>query len=105
MNDNRRERLIQVSNISLRKLVKKYGEQIAVNEVSLDIDDGEFLVLLGPSGCGKTSILRCIAGLEDVSRRICSGGELSEIGRSGDAYPRAAPRSCESSPRHTTVCG
>ena len=86
MNDNRRERLIQVSNISLRKLVKKYGEQIAVNEVSLDIDDGEFLVLLGPSGCGKTSILRCIAGLEDVS-----GGEIVMSSQVMSSSARSVP--------------
>ncbi len=60
-----------MSNISIRGLVKNYGKHRAVAGISLDIAEGEFLVLLGPSGCGKTSILRCIAGLEEVS-----GGEI-----------------------------
>jgi ABC-type Fe3+/spermidine/putrescine transport system ATPase subunit len=60
-----------MSNISIRGLTKHYGKHRAVADVSLEIADGEFLVLLGPSGCGKTSILRCIAGLEEVS-----GGEI-----------------------------
>ncbi|HYT58709.1 MAG TPA: ATP-binding cassette domain-containing protein, partial [Haliangiales bacterium] len=45
------------------------GEEIrAVNDVSLAIEDREFLVLVGPSGCGKSTTLRMIAGLEEVSR-------------------------------------
>ena len=52
--------------IGLRDVVKRYGQTVAVNHVSLEIKDGEFLVLLGPSGCGKTTSLRSIAGLEDV---------------------------------------
>src|SRR4051794_21625820 len=43
----------------------------AVHDLSLDIQDGEFLVLVGPSGCGKTTALRMVAGLEEIS-----GGEL-----------------------------
>jgi len=61
-----------MAQISIRGLVKKYGQHRAVADVSLEIENGEFLVLLGPSGCGKTSILRCIAGLENVT-----GGEIS----------------------------
>ena len=48
---------------------KIFGEDIyAVNDLSIDIQDGEFLVLVGPSGCGKSTALRCLAGLEDISR-------------------------------------
>ncbi|MEZ4523306.1 MAG: sn-glycerol-3-phosphate ABC transporter ATP-binding protein UgpC [Thermomicrobiales bacterium] len=48
---------------------KVFGEDIyAVNDLSLDIQDGEFLVLVGPSGCGKSTALRCLAGLEDITR-------------------------------------
>ena len=48
---------------------KIFGEDIyAVNDFTLEIHDGEFLVLVGPSGCGKSTALRCLAGLEDVSR-------------------------------------
>src|SRR5215211_8586320 len=47
----------------------------AVNDLNLDIDDGEFLVLVGPSGCGKTTALRMIAGLEDISEGELRIGE------------------------------
>jgi spermidine/putrescine transport system ATP-binding protein len=51
--------------VNLRSVTKKFGEDvIAVNDVDLDIRDGEFFSLLGPSGCGKTTTLRIIAGLE-----------------------------------------
>src|SRR2546421_1792711 len=55
-----------MAEIRLRNLVKVYpGQKSRANdEVSLDIDDGEFMVLLGPSGCGKTTLLRMVAGLD-----------------------------------------
>ncbi|MBD4563951.1 ATP-binding cassette domain-containing protein, partial [Xanthomonas citri pv. citri] len=50
-------------------LVKKYDDGFpAVNDISIDIADGEFLVLVGPSGCGKSTSLRMLAGLEELSR-------------------------------------
>ena len=54
--------------ISLKNVSKKFGYNQAVNQLSLDIYEGEFLTLLGPSGCGKTTLLRMIAGLESVSK-------------------------------------
>ncbi len=51
--------------ISIRQLTKKFGQVTAVKELSLEIEDMEFVTLLGPSGCGKTTTLRCLAGLEE----------------------------------------
>ncbi|PKO13538.1 MAG: sugar ABC transporter ATP-binding protein [Chloroflexi bacterium HGW-Chloroflexi-10] len=51
--------------IIIKNLTKKFGNVVAVNNVSLTIEPGTFLTLLGPSGCGKTTLLRCISGLED----------------------------------------
>ena len=56
-----------MARIQLKKVAKRWGVTIAVEPMSLDIADGEFLVLLGPSGCGKTTTMRMIAGLEDPS--------------------------------------
>ena len=51
-----------MSRLSLDRLEKRYGDAVAVGSVSLDIADGELVVLLGPSGCGKTTTLRMVAG-------------------------------------------
>jgi len=50
--------------IELRGLTKRYGDALAADTVTLEIDSGEFFSLLGPSGCGKTTTLRMIAGFE-----------------------------------------
>jgi multiple sugar transport system ATP-binding protein len=58
----------RVAAVKLDRVTKIYdGGVLAVDEISLEVADGEVLVLLGPSGCGKTTILRMIAGLEDVT--------------------------------------
>src|SRR4029453_15773701 len=66
-----------MGEVVLRHLTKTFGEVVAVNDVSLRVEDGEFLVLLGPSGCGKSTIPRLIAGLEDATAgEIAIGGRL-----------------------------
>ncbi len=68
---------IILTTLSIRNLTKKYGHLAALENFSLEIGSGEFMVLLGPSGCGKTTVLRCIAGLTDItSGEIRIGGEL-----------------------------
>ena len=56
-----------MTEVTLNRVVKRYGKHEAVHGVDLKIHDGEFLVLVGPSGCGKSTTLRMIAGLEDIS--------------------------------------
>ncbi len=57
-----------MASITLKNLVKQYGDGFpAVNDVSIDIEDGEFIILVGPSGCGKSTLLRMIVGLEDIT--------------------------------------
>lgn len=63
-------------SIKFQNVTKKYGDLSVVDDFSLEIADGEFVVLLGPSGCGKTTTLRMLAGLETVtSGDIYVGGE------------------------------
>jgi len=56
-----------MANVTLRDIVKIYGEFVAIKGIDLDIEDGTFVVLVGPSGCGKSTLLRMIAGLETIS--------------------------------------
>jgi len=71
--------------ITMRNIVKVYGDGFAaVNDVSLDVEDGELMILVGPSGCGKSTLLRMIAGLEDIT-----SGELHIDGeRMNEKAPR-----------------
>jgi multiple sugar transport system ATP-binding protein len=64
-----------MSSVTLRKVYKRYGEVEVVHGIDLEVEEGEFVVLLGPSGCGKTTTLRMVAGLESIS-----DGELEIAG-------------------------
>jgi multiple sugar transport system ATP-binding protein len=65
-----------MADVVLRNVQKSYGRVVAVNDLSLEIKDREFVVLVGPSGCGKSTTLRMIAGLEEIS-----GGSIAIGGR------------------------
>lgn len=62
-------------SINIDKVVKKYGDTVVVNGLSVDIMPGEFFTLLGPSGCGKTTLLRMIIGFNSIE-----GGTISVDG-------------------------
>jgi len=66
-----------MAEVALRNVVKRYDDVVAVSNISLDIPNHEFVVLVGPSGCGKSTTLRMIAGLEEISDgEISIGGEV-----------------------------
>jgi sn-glycerol 3-phosphate transport system ATP-binding protein len=56
-----------MAGVNLREVKKSYGDLQVIHGVSMDIADGEFIVILGPSGCGKSTLLRMVAGLEPIS--------------------------------------
>jgi multiple sugar transport system ATP-binding protein len=65
-----------MAEMQVRNVRKSFGTVEVIHGVSVDIEDGEFVVLVGPSGCGKSTLLRMIAGLEEIG-----GGEISIGGR------------------------
>jgi multiple sugar transport system ATP-binding protein len=74
-----------VAAIEMKHIVKQYGDGFpAVNDVSIDVKDGEFMILVGPSGCGKSTLLRMIVGLEDIT----SGDMIVGGDRVNDKAPR-----------------
>ena len=74
-----------MASITMRNVVKRYSDGFkAVNDVSIDVADGEFMILVGPSGCGKSTLLRMVVGLEDIT----SGEVLIGDRRVNDLAPR-----------------
>ncbi len=71
--------------VTIRNVRKAFGSVEILHGVDIDIDDGEFVVLVGPSGCGKSTLLRMIAGLENIS-----GGEISIASRVVNNLPPKA---------------
>ncbi len=75
-----------MASIALSGIRKSYGNVPVIHGVNIDIDDGEFVVLVGPSGCGKSTLLRMIAGLEEIT-----GGTIRIDGQVvNDVPPRTA---------------
>jgi len=70
--------------LQVRNLFKRYGDFMALNDISLDVAEGEFVCFLGPSGCGKTTLLRAIAGLDPQS-----SGTIHQKGRDISSLPPA----------------
>jgi ABC-type sugar transport system ATPase subunit len=68
-------------SISLQHVTKSFGNSVVVDDLSIEIADGEFVVLLGPSGCGKTTTLRMIAGLESASSGeiLIAGDRVNDV--------------------------
>ncbi len=67
--------------ISMKNIVKRYPDGfLAVDDISIDVADGEFVILVGPSGCGKSTLLRMIVGLEDITEgeMLINGARVNE---------------------------
>src|SRR3977135_500798 len=79
--------------ITLEHVTKEFAAGVvAVDDVNLTIEDGEFMVLVGPSGCGKSTLLRMIAGLEEITDGTISIGD-----RDVTELPPPAPGRCSAS--------
>ncbi|EAR52044.1 probable ABC transporter, ATP-binding protein [Oceanicola granulosus HTCC2516] len=64
-----------MSHLKINRVEKNYGAFHAVKGVSLEVEEGEFVVMVGPSGCGKSTLLRCIAGLEPITSGTITVGD------------------------------
>ena len=87
-----------MGQITLQRVRKSFGPVNIIKDANLDIENGSFVVFVGPSGCGKTTLLRLIAGLEDVT-----GGQIMIDGRNVVDVP-PAKRSSPISASHCSAC-
>src|SRR5688500_19495130 len=67
-----------MATVTFDHVTKRFGDVVAVNDLTFEVRDAEFLVLVGPSGCGKTTALRMVAGLEDQTSGDIRIGDRSE---------------------------
>ncbi len=69
------------TKLKLQKIYKRYGSKLVLNGLDLDVEDGEFMVVLGPSGMGKSTLLRVIVGIEDLTagKVIVDGKDVSSL--------------------------
>ena len=73
-----------MASLALQDITKRFGSTLVLNNINLEVEDGEFLVLVGPSGCGKSTLLNIIAGLEESTE----GDILIEDRRVNDVHPK-----------------
>jgi multiple sugar transport system ATP-binding protein len=86
-----------VAIVQFNRVIKRYGDVLAVNNFNLTTSEGEFVVLVGPSGCGKTTTMRMIAGLETVTEgeiRIGGKNVVGMVPRERDVAMVFEKRAC-----------